>query len=103
MAKDMLDAIYDAEKHCREREANAKAESAQKIEQAKENAKQLALSAKEKAQNDAEKLFDKTLAENEKELKKASESSHFECDVLSQTANKNRSRVISEALQRLTN
>ena len=35
MAKDMLDAIYNAEEDCRQREANARAESAEKVEQTK--------------------------------------------------------------------
>lgn len=30
MAKDMLDAIYNAEEDCRQREANAQAESAER-------------------------------------------------------------------------
>ena len=47
MAKDMLDAIYNAEEDCRQREANARAESAEKVEQTKADAKQVVLSAKE--------------------------------------------------------
>ena len=50
MAKDMLDAIYNAEEDCRQREANARAESAERVEQTKADAKQVVLSAKEKAQ-----------------------------------------------------
>ena len=76
MAKDMLDAIYNAEENCRQREANARAESAEKVEQTKADAKQVVLSAKEKAQKDA--------------------------DILSQTADKNRKRVIDGAIQRLS-
>lgn len=48
MAKDMLDAIYNAEEDCRQREANARAESAEKVEQTKADAKQVVLSAKER-------------------------------------------------------
>lgn len=57
MAKDMLDAIYNAEEDCRQREANARAESAEKVEQTKADAKQVVLSAKEKAQKDADMLL----------------------------------------------
>ena len=39
MAKDMLDAIYNAEEDCRQREANARAESAERVEQTKADAK----------------------------------------------------------------
>ena len=46
MAKDMLDAIYNAEEDCRQREANARAESAERVEQTKADAKQVVLSAK---------------------------------------------------------
>ena len=60
MAKDMLDAIYNAEEDCRQREANARAESAERVEQTKADAKQVVLSAKEKAQKDADMLFEKT-------------------------------------------
>ena len=38
MAKDMLDAIYNAEEDCRQREANARAESAERVEQTKADA-----------------------------------------------------------------
>lgn len=56
MAKDMLDAIYNAEEDCRQREANARAESAERVEQTKADAKQVVL-AKEKAQKDADMLL----------------------------------------------
>ena len=74
MAKDMLDAIYNAEEDCRQREANARAESAEKVEQTKADAKQVVLS----------------------------EKANLECDILSRTADKNRKRVIDGAIQRLS-
>ena len=89
MAKDMLDAIYNAEEDCRQREANARAESAEKVEQTKADAKQVM-------------LFEKTAKEGKKELEKASEKANLECDILSQTADKNRKRVIDGAIQRLS-
>lgn len=70
MAKDMLDAIYNAEEDCRQREANARAESAERVEQTKADAKQVVLSAKEKAQKDADMLFEKTAKESKKSLRK---------------------------------
>ena len=94
MAKDMLDAIYNAEEDCRQREANARAESAERVEQTK--------AAKEKAQKDADMLFEKTAKEGKKELEKASEKANLECDILSRTADKNRKRVIDGAIQRLS-
>ena len=99
MAKDMLDAIYNAEEDCRQREANARAE---RVEQTKADAKQVVLSAKEKAQKDADMLFEKTVKEGKKELEKASEKANLECDILSRTADKNRKRVIDGAIQRLS-
>lgn len=103
MAKDMLDAIYNAEEDCRQREANARAESAERVEQTKADAKQVVvLSAKEKAQKDADMLFEKTAKEGKKELEKASEKANLECDILSRTADKNRKRVIDGAIQRLS-
>lgn len=103
MAKDMLDAIYNAEEDCRQREANARAESAERVEQTKADAKQVVLSAKEKAQKDADMLFEKTAKESKKELEKASEKANLECDILlSRTADKNRKRVIDGAIQRLS-
>ena len=77
MAKDMLDAIYNAEEDCRQREANARAESAERVEQTKADAKQVVLSAKEKAQKDADMLFEKTAKEGKKELEKIFSSSFF--------------------------
>ena len=37
-----------------------------------------------------------------KELEKASEKANLECDILSQTTDKNRKRVIDGAIQRLS-
>lgn len=87
---------------CRQREANARAESAERVEQTKADAKQVVLSAKEKAQKDADMLFEKTAKESKKELEKASEKANLECDILSRTADKNRKRVIDGAIQRLS-
>lgn len=53
----MLDAIYNAEEDCRQREANARTESAERVEQTKADSKQVVLSAKEKAQKDADMLL----------------------------------------------
>ncbi len=47
-------------------------------------------------------LFEKTAKEGKKELEKASEKANLECDILSQTADKNRKRVIDGAIQRLS-
>ena len=51
---------------------------------------------------DADMLFEKTAKEGKKELEKASEKANLECDILSQTADKNRKRVIDGAIQRLS-
>lgn len=99
MAKDMLEAVYQAEEECKQRETNAKAKSAQRIEQAKAEAAQAVLLAKENAQKSAEVLFEKTMGENRQELKSACEKADFDCEILSQTADKNRSRVIDGAIK----
>lgn len=57
---------YNAEEDCRQREANARAESAERVEQTKADAKQVVLSAKEKAQKDADMLFEKTAKEGKR-------------------------------------
>ena len=62
-------------------------------------AAQAVLLAKENAQKSAGVLFEKTMSENRQELKSACEKADFDCEILSQTADKNRSRVIDEAIK----
>lgn len=67
MAKDMLDAIYNAEEDCRQREANAQAESAERVEQTKADAKQVVLSGKGKRHKKTPiMLFEKTAKRGQK-------------------------------------
>ena len=68
-------------------------------EVAKAEAAQAVLLAKENAQKSAGVLFEKTMSENRQELKSACEKADFDCEILSQTADKNRSRVIDEAIK----
>ena len=87
MAKDMLDAIYNAEEDCRQREANARAESAERVEQTKADAKQVVLSAKEKAQKDADMLFEKRAKKSlRKPLKRQILSATFSLGLQTKTA-----------------
>lgn len=102
MAKDMLDAIYNAEEECKQREMRARAISAEKIEQTKTKAEQVVLSAKEQSHKNADILFEKAVNESKKELQQTRDKAKIDCEILSQTAEKNRSRVICEAIKMLS-
>lgn len=93
MAKDMLDAIYNAEEDCRQREANARAESNERVEQTKADAKQVVLSARKGTEGCRYVL--KRLRKRAKELENASEKANLECDILSQTADKTASVLLT--------
>lgn len=101
MAKNMLEAVIDAEQQCAKREANAKTAAAQKAEKAKQDAAELLSKAKEKALANAEALYAQAKADGEGELQKAVRNANRQCNELSQTAEKNRSRVIDLAIKQL--
>lgn len=101
MAKDMLEAVYEAEQQCSKREADAKADSARRIEQARQEAADLISQSKQKALSDAEGLYAKARTDGELELKSAVRAAEQQCAELSQTAEKNRSRVIDLVIKQL--
>ncbi len=101
MAKDMLDAVFEAEEQCAKREADAKSAAARKSETAKRDAELLKDKAKQTALADAEALYAQARAEGEKELKNALDKASVQCGAMSETAQKNRSRVIELAVKQL--
>lgn len=102
MAKDMLDAVYEAEQQCARRESDAKAAAAEKMQRAKEDAANLIEAARKKALEDAELLYEKARSDGKSELNGAVSSAGSRCDALARTAEKNRGRVIELAVKELT-
>lgn len=102
MAKDMIDAILQAEEECKQREAKAKSDAAVKNEQAHKDAQRLIDSAVAQAKAEAEELFAATDADGKKLLSKAKASAEAECSKISQTAEKNRKKVIKAVADMLT-
>lgn len=101
MAKDMLEAVYEAEQQCSKREADAKADAAKRIEQARQDAADLISKSKQKALSNAEGLYAKEKNNGELEFKSAVRAAEQQCAELSQTAEKNRSRVIDLVIKQL--
>lgn len=101
MAKDMLDAVYEAEEQCAKREADAKTAAAKKVEAAKQDALQAQNNSKQKALLGAEALYAKTRAEGENLLREALAEADLRCSELSKTAQKNRVRVTELAVKQL--
>ena len=56
MAKDMLDAVLNAENDCKEREADAKAKAEQAVVQAKKDCEKLIQNAKAEAETKAQAM-----------------------------------------------
>ncbi|MCQ2514161.1 MAG: hypothetical protein MJ089_03590 [Ruminococcus sp.] len=102
MAKDMLNAIFNAENECKKRESEAKAQAQLKQEKAHNDAVELVRSAKLEAENNAQKLYKAVESENQKELEHAKRDAEKRCNVLSNTAEKSRSKVIKNVVAMLT-
>ena len=96
MAKDMLDAVYKAEEECRQREAEAKSKASQAEQQAKKDCAKLIKDAEAKANADAQALFEKAKQSGEAEI-----TVETLCRKLSATAEKNRTKVITNAVNYL--
>lgn len=101
MAKDMLDAVYKAEEECRQREAEAKSKASQAEQQAKKDCAKLIKDAEAKANADAQALFGKAKQSGEAELQKALNDAEKKCSAISATAEKNRTKVITNAVNYL--
>ena len=101
MAKDMLQAVFNAEEECRLRESNAKAEASKRIQQAKADAVQLIKDAENDANAKAQAILDNEKRAGEKALEKAKLDDKNECTIISDTAEKNRTKVIKNAVKYL--
>lgn len=103
MAKDMLNAIYEAEEESKQRIAQAKALAEQNAKNAELKAQELAAQARADAEVKAKQMLAAVEAEGKAELDKAKLESQQQCKKLSQTAEKNRSKVIQNVVDMLTN
>ena len=101
MAKDMLQAVFNAEEECRLRESNAKAEASKRIQQAKADAVQLIKDAENDANAKAQAILDNEKRAGEKALEIANLDAKNECTIISDTAEKNRTKVIKNAVKYL--
>ena len=98
MAQDMLNAIYNAEEECKQRESQANLDAQKKAEQTKKDVAVLIENAKISAQNEASALFDSVKADGEKLLENARAEAKLQCDAISTVAQKNRKTVIESAV-----
>lgn len=101
MAQDMLNAIYNAEEECKQRELQANSDAQKKAEQTKKDVAALIENAKITANNEASALFDSVKAESEKQLEKAKAEAKLQCDAISAVAQNNRQTVIKSAVGQL--
>lgn len=101
MAQDMLNAIYNAEEECKQRESQANLDAQKKAEQTKKDVAVLIENAKISAQNEASALFDSVKADGEKLLENARAEAKLQCDAISTVAQKNRKTVIKSAVGQL--
>ena len=97
----MLNAIYNAEEECKQRESQANLDAQKKAEQTKKDVAVLMENAKISAQNEASALFDSVKADGEKLLVNAKAEAKLQCDAISTVAQKNRKSVIESAVGQL--
>lgn len=102
MAKDMMNSIFEAEEECKAREAQAKAQAAQDVENAKAKANMLIDEAKAQSQTEARQLFDRLKKEGAKELDQSMKAAEVRCAEISKRAEQNRSKVINAVVEKLT-
>ncbi len=98
MAKDMLNAVLEAENECKLRVSDAKSRADMKITDAKKQAQKMIETAVANAQDNAQKAFDKVNSDAAIELKAAAALADEKCSRISQTAEKNRTKVIKNAV-----
>ena len=103
MAKDILDAIRQAEEDSGKRELEARESAKKKIDDAEAQAKQMIIDAQLKADAEAEKRYEAARIDGENELIKARSAAKTKCDLIESTAEKNRDRVVDDAVNFLLN
>lgn len=103
MAKDILDAIRQAELNAAEREALARDSAQKKINDAHAKAKQLINDAELKADADAAKRYESAGIDGENELIKARKSADSKCESIKAAADKNRDNVIKSTVDFILN
>ena len=101
MAKDMLQAVFNTEEECKMRESNAKADASKRIQQAKTDAVQIVKDAENDANIKAQAILDNERLSGEKAFEKAKLDAKNECTIISDTAEKNRTKVIKNAVKYL--
>ena len=101
MAKDMLNAVTQAESECAEREENARLMAEESENQARQDAARLIEAAKTDAEAQAEKTLEKARQDGELELQRARESAKSKAKEIEKTAAKNRPKVIESATRLL--
>ncbi len=103
MAKEILNAIYNAEEECKARENDANLKAQEQIDKAKKDADELIKKAENNALNEADELLDKARLDSDKELENAKKEASEKCLLISETASKNRENVINLAVNMLLN
>lgn len=102
MAKDMLDAVFKTEEECRQRQAKARLQAEDRIKQTKADAKKLIDNIINESNKLSVELLTSVSKENDSQLESARQSAEDQCKKLSEIAEKNRSEVIKQAINILT-
>lgn len=100
MAKDILDAVRNAEKECDGIVSQAQKKADEIIESANRRASELIEAQKQKAKDEADGLLASVKEENEKTVRDAEKTAAEECKRLCETAQKNRQSVIDSAIEK---
>ena len=103
MAKDILDALRQAEDDASAREKAAKESAQKKIDDAKAQAKQMIIDAEKDADKEAEKQYESARIEGDNELAKARNVAATKCDIIKSKADKNREGVVKKAVEFVLN
>lgn len=101
MAKEILDAIYNAEEECKTREAEAEKAADEKIEVAKKQAEELIKNAEAEAERNSTVRIESIKSEAEAIYNKAQNAADSKSSLISSIAEKNRADVIKQSVEAL--
>lgn len=103
MAKEILDAIYNAEEECKTKETEAKTEAQARIKDAEIKAQKFIDDAEAKAKEEADELVAQAEKNGEDNFEKAKAAASGKCEIITQSAKKNRQTVIKQSIDALLN
>ena len=99
MAKDILDAIRQAEEDAKNRESEAKLAAQKKIENTMAQAQQMINDAELNFEKEAQKRYESARIDGDNEMLKAKNAADGKCGQIQKIADSNREAVVEKAVE----